>query len=146
MRNIKWIIWFAVLLHLIQGSALIYDPSAGNTTSTHALVQYVSSNYFAGGIMVVVATMAAIELIWFQKSYKLNYLILLLPQQLILFLATGGAIKAMWLSQFADGVVRDRAFIIADQSSIVLAAVFHTAAIIEIYAPEVFNWNFLRKT
>ncbi len=56
--------------------------------------------------------------------------VLLLPQQILLMMGVSGAIEAIWLSQFADGVLRPRAFIAADQINSVLAAIGHTVAII----------------
>ena len=56
--------------------------------------------------------------------------VFLIPQQSLLLVSAAGAITAMVLSQFADGVVRPRAFIAADQMHIVLAALGHGAAIV----------------
>jgi hypothetical protein len=44
-------------------------------------------------------------------------------------MSAAGAIEAMWLGQFADGVLRPTAFIAADQMYTVLAALGHTVAI-----------------
>lgn len=75
--------------------------------------------------MPVAATLALIGLfvrpIWF--------ILLLTPQQLLLTMSATGAIEAIWISQFADGVVRSRAFLAADQSYSIIVAIGHTAAI-----------------
>jgi len=65
----------------------------------------------------------------------------LIPQQFVLMMSAFGAIAAIMHSTFADGVPRPRGFILADQSPAVLAAAFHTAAIIERYVRRASPWN-----
>ncbi len=80
----KWIIWYAIFLHIIQGSLLIVDDSAGWVTSTRTLVKLVSAWHHrvfdaleipiyspdnvtkTGILMVVVALFAGYELLKFK--------------------------------------------------------------------------------
>ncbi len=140
-----WIIWLAMVLHLIQGFLLLLDKTAGNTTSAHLLLKYVPYAPLAGLIMVAAALLAMVELVYFHYIPNTGSVILLLPQQIILIMAAGSAIQAIFLSHFADGVIRSRAFIIADQSVFILLAIFYTVAIIEVYTPEAIPWTLLRR-
>lgn len=142
-------------LHLVQGVLLLFDPTAGNTTSAHLLLKYIPYAPLAGVVMIIAAAMALYELVsrsgtargwYFHRTPNTRYLALLLPQQAILVMAAGSAIEAMVTSHFADGVIRSRAFIIADQSTYVLLAIFYTMAIIEVYIPEALPWNLFRTT
>jgi hypothetical protein len=132
-------------LHLAQGFLLLLDKTAGNTTSAHLLLKYVPYAPLAGIVMIVAALMAMVELVYFHHIPNTKSVTLLLPQQVILIMAAGSAIEAIFQSHFADGVIRSRAFIVADQSVYILLAFFYTMAIIEVYMPEAIPWNFLRR-
>lgn len=142
--RIHWVIWLAMTLHLVQGSLLFFGDGAGNTTSAHLLLKYIPYPPVAGVVMAIAAIMALIELVYFHHMPDTRSIVLLLPQQVILVMAAGSAIEAMVNSHFADGVVRSRSFIIADQSVFVLLAIYYTLAIIEVYIPEAIPWNFWR--
>lgn len=130
-------IWFAVVLHLIRGISLIYDESAGNVTSLSILLSYIPYAPLAGLVLILTALVAIV-----QVTYLTHYSILLLPQQVVVLLGAGSAIQAIMVGHFSDGVIRSRAFIIADQSIYILLAIFY----ILIYVPEVMSWNSFRKT
>jgi hypothetical protein len=55
---------------------------------------------------------------------------MLLPQQTLLMISACGAILAIYFSRYADGVVRPRPFIAADQIHVILAALGHTTAVV----------------
>lgn len=121
------IITYAIALHLVWAIALFYDPAAGNATAVHTLILMVGRDiatwsYFVG------AGLAVLGLILIGPAAFLC----LLPQQFIMMVSAGGALWAMHLGQFADGVQRDHAFLIADQSPAVIAATLHTVAIFTI--------------
>lgn len=118
-------VFFAVVLHLVWGTCILVDAAATNATAVHAVYQYVHPPIALALTFYTVAILAAIGL-----ATKSPWIVLLLlPQQLILMMSASGAIDAMWLAQFADGVIRPRSFLIADQLYSVLLAVGHTIAI-----------------
>ncbi len=115
------------MLHLTWAVALSIDSAAGNATSIHTLLNFVSSD-----AAIVIYSSAAVLAIsgFFQRGIR--EALFLLPQQFIMMISAGGALQAMWLGQFADGVQRSHAFLITDQVPAVIAAILHTYAIIRI--------------
>ncbi len=122
------IIIYAILLHLTWAAALLYDPAAGNATAVHTFLSFVSPE-FAVATYIIVADVAIFGLVYKKSIIKP---LCMLPQQFIMMVSAGGALWAMWLGQFADGVQRSHAFLIADQMPAVIAAILHTYAIIKI--------------
>jgi hypothetical protein len=104
---------------------IFLDQSALHATGLASLYRYIQPPLLLasviGGAALLALTAVTIETPWI--------VILLLPQQVILMMSAAGAVEAMWLAQFADGVLRPRAFIAADQMYSVLAAIGHTMAI-----------------
>jgi len=76
-------------------------------------------------------------------THKFRYgfwgLTLALPQQFILMESLIGAVIAISTSSFADGVIRPRLFIAADQVPAILAAILHTMAIVNLHINGVFS-------
>lgn len=116
---------YAIALHLAWASILWFDDAATNATALNALFRYIQPT----GLLSFVIASAAIAALVALFTENPWVVILLLPQQVLLMMSAAGATEAMWLAQFADGVLRPRAFIVADQLYSVLAAVGHTAAI-----------------
>jgi hypothetical protein len=52
-----------------------------------------------------------------------------MPQQAVLLLSASGAIGAIILGQFADGIPRDWQFIAADKIDVILIAIQHAIAV-----------------
>jgi hypothetical protein len=121
------IIVYAILLHLIWAISLIADPAAGNATAVHTLLNFVPT--VAAIIIYFLVADLAIAGLFCRKSSFIKSLCLL-PQQFIMMISAGGSLWSMWLGQFADGVQRSHAFLIADQAPAVIAALLHTYAII----------------
>lgn len=126
-RSFSIMILYAVTLHLAWATILQFDPSAMDATALHALSRWGLSPTSLS-ILIAACAIAALAALSTRKPTWM--LFLLLPQQILLMMSASGAIEAIWVSQFADGVVRPRGFIAADQLYSVLAAVGHTTAII----------------
>jgi hypothetical protein len=125
-RPISIMVLFAVALHLSWATILMLDDAALNATAIHALHRYIASLPLLAATLAAAALLAVIGLFT-----RVPWVVLLLiPQQAILMMSAAGAVEAMWLGQFADGVLRPHAFIIADQFYSVLAAIGHTVAIV----------------
>ena len=127
IRNhyISIMVVYAITLHLVWAFILLFDDAATNATAVHALFRYIHPTLFLSYV-IGAAAFAALLALFSEKPW---IVILLLPQQILLMMSAAGAIEAIWLAQFADGVIRPRAFIAADQFYSILAAVGHTAAI-----------------
>jgi hypothetical protein len=135
VRAASWnrylIVWYAILLHWIQGTLLVLDDSAGWVTSTSHVREWLHiSPDGLGLIYITVGSFAALSLLLLER-YSIWRMAVLVPQQFFLVLAALGATDAMWNSQFADGVVRSQFFIVADQIPIVIATVLHSFALID---------------
>lgn len=72
-----------------------------------------------------------------KKMNRVTDLIFMLPQQFVLTLSAVGAVSSIVASQFADGVVRPRAFIAADQCPAIFLAIGHTVAILSQFFADV---------
>lgn len=126
-HHISIMVLFAISLHLWWALMILVDQSALNATGLSSLYHYIYPAPLLAWVLVSAAGMAFLGL--FVRSHPW-LVILLIPQQVLLVMSAAGALDAMWLAQFADGVLRPRAFIAADQMYSVLAAIGHTMAII----------------
>lgn len=68
-------------------------------------------------------------------------LLLLLPQQILLLLSAGGAVQAISIGSFADGIARSRYFIGADQIYAILLAIIQTIALVKEYSYSLPKWK-----
>lgn len=119
------IVVYAIILHLVWAVSLWASPTTANATAVHTLLQFLSIPQ-AIAVYLSVACLAIIGLIYRENLWKPLFL---LPQQFVLIVSAGGALWAMWIGQFADGIQRSHEFLIADQSPAVIAALLHTYAI-----------------
>ena len=137
--RIPWIIIYAVALHLIWAGTMFADESAIFSTAPSGLSDIFGTRFGAASAVLGAALLAGWAL-WRGKVDTVS-LLALLPQQMILILSAAAAAEAIWGSQFADGVVRPRAFILTDQIPAVLIAIAHTAAILDIHMKGGFPWR-----
>lgn len=128
--NIKWIIWFAILTHLLWGILiLIHGESVTWITAIHYTLKLGFSVNWLGITYLLIGILSIIGL--FRKHLDFYGILFILPQQFLLMHSAFGAIQCMIISQFADGVIRPREFIMADQFPSIFLAVGHTCALIE---------------
>jgi hypothetical protein len=124
LRNFPIILMAVVQQYLVAFSVII-DEKAKQTTATHIL-DVIFPNKTEGLLLILAATMACLG---FRMKNKIDNVLMLLPQQLLLYLSAGGAIEAIWRGHFADGVERSHAFLLVDQCPLVLIAFFHSWAL-----------------
>lgn len=117
---------YCMMLHLWWAFMIALDKSALNATAVDALFRVFDDRWVIIFVLILASTMSLVGLFgrWSWVS------ILLIPQQALLMLSAAGVLSAVFLSQFADGVLRPRAFIAADQMHMVWSAVGHTIALI----------------
>lgn len=125
-RYISLMVLFSVALHLLWAVLIFHDHSAVNATAVHGVGKFIESPILLAMTFAGVAWCATLGIFT-----RLPWIVLLLiPQQIVLLFSAVGVVEAIWLAQFADGVVRSRSFLAADQIYTVLAAVGHTFAMI----------------
>lgn len=113
------------MLHLWWGACLLVEPAALWIT---ALAKFSPIGHVAAGLLMLVASIAAIcGLLRMQGG--LSGFLLGLPQQILILLSATSALLAIIRSTFADGVERPQGFIAADQGDIALLALAHTWAL-----------------
>ena len=127
----SWMIWYAIGLHLTWGVCVLVTPqTAGVTAIYHVSLVFMGNTWATGAALLGVGALAVAGLAVKSKSATIWFL---LPQQFVLVLSAVGAIVASIGGHFADGVPRPHAFIFADQTPALLAAVLHTLAFLDIY-------------
>lgn len=125
--HISAVIAYAICLHALWAALLVADQSVKKITAIASLTQYVT--YPRGAVIfLTVAVLACVGLFVQRRMVRL---LLLLPQQAILFLSAGGAMEAIWVAHFPDGYAASRSFIAADQFPAILIAIAHTWAILQ---------------
>lgn len=125
-RPISIMVVYAILLHVAWAVIILVDDAAVNATAVNALFRWIHPAPLLALVIGVAAALAIVGLFT-----RVPWIVLLLmPQQILLMMSAAGAIEAIWIAQFADGVIRPRAFLAADQLYSVLAAIGHTVAII----------------
>jgi hypothetical protein len=122
------IAWYALILHAFWAITLAVDPVSRNATALNALVKVFGN--FTMGVLISIVILTLIGLFWVRK--RISTILLLIPQQLILFIAAEGSLMAVYRGTYADLVVRPRMFIAADQAPIILTAIFYTMAMIQV--------------
>ena len=128
-----WIIWYAVALHVTWGLLLLVSADPAQVTAVNHVRLALGGRWTSAVGLLVIGGAAGIGLV---QHIRWMSLTMLLPQQFILMLSALGALHSIATGTFADGAHYPRAFIAADQLPAILAATFHTCAIIEYHWQE----------
>lgn len=120
-------VWFAVALHTVWVITLLIGSPPKNVTGVHSLAELFPNRY---GLAIILAVVAACATGGIFHRAGLAKILLLTPQQLVLGLSAAGAVNAMIVGHFADGVARPQLFLVADQTPVVLALLVHSATIL----------------
>jgi hypothetical protein len=127
----KYIILLASVLHLVWAGLLVFAQGAGNSTPV-AIITKLSGGRERAAVILVGVSVAALTFLYTKRT-KSNATVsaLLVPQQLLLFLSAGAGLWATIRESYADGVIRDWAFILTDQLPVILLAVLYTVVVLE---------------
>jgi hypothetical protein len=125
-----WIIWYAVLLHVVWACLLLVSPSPYGATALH-IYHGLPRNLMAA-VLLLSSGLAAWAVTRRQSS--LRSLAALLPQQALLTLSAYAATAAVAAGHYGDGLPRPRLFILADQAPAILSLILHTIAVVDIHA------------
>lgn len=123
-RYVSVMILSAVVLHFLWAGCVFYSDDALGPTGVAALARYIPAVILPWSILT--AAVLALVALSLRPAW---FLLMLMPQQILLLMSASGAIEAIWLGQFADGVVRSRVFLLADQFYSILVCIGHTTAI-----------------
>ena len=130
IRTLPWIIWYAVLLHTLWACLLLASKNPYGATALH-VYSPVPRPLMAGALLTA-SVLAAWAVTRHQPSWQT--LAALLPQQAILTVSAYAAVAAVFAAHYGDGVIRPRAFILADQAPVILVFALHTVAVVEAHA------------
>lgn len=127
----SWMLWYAVVIHIIWGVTVIANPSVMHITAISSLG---GSQYITAAIMLGAAICAALGMIFEpENATTMRRIMFCIPQQIVLFAAASSSLDAVIRGHYADGTVRPWLFILADQSPAIVAAILHTIAVAEPY-------------
>ena len=126
------IVWLSILTHLVWGVALVADERAGWATATSVLHGMVGHHVVEGLLVFLVGVLALVSEA--RKRRDVRSFVLLIPQQLLLFISAYGSFLAVTKSQYGDGVPRPFLFILVDQFAWILVAIFHAVVVAERHA------------
>lgn len=126
-RHLSIMVLFAIALHYVWAVSLYVDSESMNATALYAIQKWIG--HFGQHATLVALPIVATVALFGLFVRPMWFVIFLIPQQILLTMSAVGALEAIWISQFADGVVRSRGFLVADQSYSILASIGHTAAI-----------------
>jgi len=122
-------VWYAIVLHLVWATLILAtDNAPAKATPVAAVARIFPARAGLAIIFVTVAFCALLSI--YQSRLSVLKISLLIPQQLILGVSAAGAIHAMTVGHYADGVIRPKGFLVADQLPAVLALLVHSATII----------------
>ncbi len=126
-RTFPLIVLYAVALHTAWAACGWADVSAFNGTALHGIFNVFGSTTPLA--CLTAAGLAMASLIGVSRN-PVHGFMLMMPQQCLLLLSAISAVVAIGDSQFADGIIRSRAFIASDQLPAVLGAALHTVAMV----------------
>lgn len=117
----------AALLHLIQALILLGSRTADGNIGLHSLLAVIPDRRGLAAALIASSSAAFVVL---SRRYLATWLtvILLTPQQALLFTTGIAARLAVWHSSYADGVVRSSLFITADQLPRSMFSLVHLTA------------------
>lgn len=127
MRSGTLIIWYTACIHWIWGILLLSSSAPLTVTAIYTMTQLGLVQAPHLGILYLMVSFAATIGLATPHDVRPYFL---MPQQLALGISSYGALRAMWLGAFADGVLRPSEFLVADQIYMVLLMLFHMIAVI----------------
>lgn len=127
-KHISIMVLYATLLHICWGTAILIDEQSLTATALDALYRFLPYPVGLAIVLISTALMAMVGV--FARAGGVRIALLLIPQQTIMMMTAAGAVEAMWLGHFADGVLRPHAYVFVSQVNYVIAALGHTLALI----------------
>ena len=129
MMRWRWVIWYALIVHVLWAVALLFDKSARLATAVGGVNDYIPTVWLTP-VFFAVSVLALASL---RSSRHLYGYLLVLPQQALIVMSGAASLHAILQSQYGDGVIRPWEFIAADQIPPILLSFFHTFAVLSHY-------------
>lgn len=126
IRVVPIMVVYAAVLHICWAVCIYSNTLSVNATSVSAIYRFIDNINATITTLLLSSFLSIAGLVLNGKGRWL----MLVPQQIILMMSATGAVSAMWLGHFADGVGRPVEFIIVDQLYAVLTAIGYTVALI----------------
>jgi hypothetical protein len=126
----KWIVFYAIAVHLLWGVVGLISGEIPKTAPTYGVASGLAEHL--GGLFYIIVGLMAIAAAYV-KGF-LNSLALVLPQQVVLLSSGFGSLICVIRGRYADGYSASPEFILVDQAANILVGVFHTLALLEVYA------------
>jgi hypothetical protein len=133
------IIMIVIVQQYIWAVTLLFDPTAHLATAvnvlftTHEIIWTLAWPIEIPPdiptVSIVLAAASTLAGASFLMRKTRSTVLMLLPQQFLLYVSAGGAFRAITEGHFADGVARSFGFLLVDQCLVFLVAFFHTWAI-----------------
>ena len=124
----RWIFWYAALLHLGWGIALLLSDKPIHSVGVSPYMDWLPFQVW-GGVFVFISVFAIVEIL-----YGLRYGVILIWLQMgILTISALTATVCIIKGQYADNAVYPRLFIFTDQLPSVIAWLLHVCALIQAY-------------
>lgn len=113
------IIWYVIAVNVVRGVLLLFSKEPANITTIHTVVSLDLASVRGIGVLFLSVACLAMQGLFIPGKAAIPFL---LPQGMVLLLSAIGAMRAMFLGTYADGVVRTPLFIMADQCPAVIVA------------------------
>ena len=139
MARRSYILWLAVLTHLVWGVTLILSEAATMATATSMMHKLVKNHVVEGAIVFSAGCLALASM--YRRKLDMTGFQMLLPQQFLLFVSAYASAQAVWRQQYGDGVTRPFAFILTDQWAWILVAILHAVRVTEIHFGDLGRWS-----
>jgi hypothetical protein len=105
---------------------LAYPEQASGSTPIGSILKVIPNPFILALLLIFVGASALVS--FFVRDKRISWF-MLIPQQAMLMASASGAIIAIYLSRYSDGVIRPRPFITGDQ--VMINVMFwHTIALI----------------
>jgi hypothetical protein len=129
-----------ILLHCVWGILLLSNAGPLYTTSIDGIVRTFQPYWLAAFVLIGSGTCGIIGMRMFENYPRIS-LAMFMPMQFLLLLSKLTVIQAIYNSHFADGVIRSREFIAADQVYILIIGSLYTWALLINYG----GYKFLKR-
>lgn len=128
MKLHNFIILYASLLHFIWACLLLLSSAPMMSTPVSGLSAIASTRL---GMATILATVSIMAIAGAEAKKSLKSLLLLIPQQTVLFMTGLAGITAALRGHYADLTPRPGLFILADQMPAILMGFIYTLGILD---------------
>lgn len=145
------ILFVASALHIVIATLLLVDSKSIGSTPSNSIIYYFNGNrYVTAGVLYIASLLVLYvimkafhrvepfhalhptDAISRQRAFPLSTIdiLLLLPQQFLLLGGSAQIFIAVLNGRYADGTIRNTAFIASDQAAMIIVAIAHSIFII----------------